>query len=434
MAVYTSFCLLLSFFIISVLDITRCIPNDKTDSLKLSKDEWLIIQPQSTLTLWICKRFLNRRLCYCTKGCSSFNTVILELALCGDIHPHPGQITDNDSSTSHRVKQWNNLRCLLFNAQSLCSINKSTDGSLVSNLKSFQDLAFVENLDIITVTETWLNDNIYNNEILSTGYNIIRKDRSSGKRGGGVLIALRNNIHYNLVSPGAWSRELEIATVEIELINTKKTLICVCYRPPSVDINESLCLFTSFLESSSTYESILICGDFNFPDLYWNSDFVSQFQDISSGSTDFRELISDFFLQQINIHPTRKNNILDLVFTRSPETVRNLECVPPTQLNLFSDHSLLFFDFNVHAKLSACDMRTVYNYRLADWNGLSETLRLTDLMPSINSTDIDSDWQQWMDLFLAAVADHIPVRTFKRKNTPPWLDKTPSKEKRNCPA
>lgn len=67
----------------------------------------------------------------------------------------------------------------------------------------------------------------------------IRKDRSSGKRGGGgVLIALRNNIHYNLVSPGAWSGELEIAAVEIELINTKKVLICVCYRPPSVDINE----------------------------------------------------------------------------------------------------------------------------------------------------------------------------------------------------
>jgi len=148
-----------------------------------------------------------------------------------------------------------------------------------------------------------------------------------------------------------WSKELEIAAVEIELINTKKTLICVCYRPPSVNINEWLCLFSSFLESSSSYESILICGDFNFPDLYWNSDFVFQSQDISSGSTDFRELISYFFLQQINIHPTRKNNILDLVFTRSPETVRNLECVPPTQSNLLSDHSLLFFDFGVHAKL-----------------------------------------------------------------------------------
>ena len=93
-----------------------------------------------------------------------------------------------------------------------------------------------------------------------------------------------------------------------------------------------------------------------------------------------------------------------------------------TQLNLFSDHYLLFFDLNVRAKSLACDTRTVYNYRLADWNGLLETLRLTDLSPSVTSTDIDSDWQQWLDLFLGALADNIPVKSFKRKNTPPWLD------------
>ena len=160
----------------------------------------------------------------------------MELALCGDIHPHPGQTTDSDSCASHHAKQANNnLRCFSFNAQSLCSVNKSTDGLFVSNLQSFQDLAFLENLDIITVTETWLNDNISNNEIFPTGYNVIRKDRSSGKRGGGVLIALLNNINYNLVSLGAWSNELEIAAVEIELNNTKKSLICACYRPPNVD-------------------------------------------------------------------------------------------------------------------------------------------------------------------------------------------------------
>ena len=111
---------------------------------------------------------------------------------------------------------------MLFNAESLCSTNKSADGSLVSNLKSFQDLAFVENLDIIIVTETWLNDNISNNEILSIGYNIIRKDRSSGKRGGGVLIALRNNIPYNLVSLGAWSRELEMLLLKSNLSTPRK--------------------------------------------------------------------------------------------------------------------------------------------------------------------------------------------------------------------
>lgn len=84
-------------------------------------------------------------------------------------------------------------------------------------------------MDIIIVIEIWLNDNIFNSEILFIGYNIIRKDRYFGKRGGGVLIVLRNNIYYNLVLFGVWLRELEIVVVEIEFVNIKKILICVCY-------------------------------------------------------------------------------------------------------------------------------------------------------------------------------------------------------------
>lgn len=42
---------------------------------------------------------------------------------------------------------------------------------------SFQDVVYAEELDIIFVTETCLNDNFTNNEILHKGYDIIRKDR-----------------------------------------------------------------------------------------------------------------------------------------------------------------------------------------------------------------------------------------------------------------
>jgi hypothetical protein len=51
------------------------------------------------------------------------------------------------------------------------------------------------NLDLILVTETWLNSNFSNNELLSKGYNIIRNDRVADKRGGGVLIALREKYY-----------------------------------------------------------------------------------------------------------------------------------------------------------------------------------------------------------------------------------------------
>ena len=53
---------------------------------------------------------------------------------------------------------------------------------------------------MIMVTETWLNKNITNNEILPKGYHVIKKDRVADKRGGGVLIALHDDIVYNRVT------------------------------------------------------------------------------------------------------------------------------------------------------------------------------------------------------------------------------------------
>jgi hypothetical protein len=46
-------------------------------------------------------------------------------------------------------------------------------------------MVYAEELDLIFVTESWLNDNFSDKEILSKGYNIVRKDRSTNQRGGG---------------------------------------------------------------------------------------------------------------------------------------------------------------------------------------------------------------------------------------------------------
>ena len=320
-----------------------------------------------------------------------------------------------------------NLRCLSFNAQSLRSQNKLPDGTPFSNLKSFQDLVYAEDLDIIAVTETWLNDSVSDNEILPSGYKIIRKDRVADKRGGGVLLALRNNLMFNRIVSGNWfdHDRLEIIATELESVKSKKCLLCVCYRPPNCDLNEWLDLFTSFLELTSNYDKVLITGDFNFPDFTWNSDLISgpTDRDISSGSMDFQELTFDFFLQQLNMHPTRLNNILDLVLSSSPEIVSNLTCIQPETMDIFSDHSLLFFDLTIHTKLFACDSRTVFDYRTADWDSLFKVLTLADLSPSpISNQDVDADWQRWSDTFLAAASEHISSKTLRRRNSPPWID------------
>ncbi len=63
--------------------------------------------------------------------------------------------------------------------------------------------------------------------MLPSGYKIVRKDRPSDKRGGGVLLALRDGLEYNRIASDVWSDRLEIIAVELESQRKTKCLVCV---------------------------------------------------------------------------------------------------------------------------------------------------------------------------------------------------------------
>jgi hypothetical protein len=52
------------------------------------------------------------------------------------------------------------------------------------------------------------------------------------------------NITYNRLTASKnnpnWSDRLEIIALELEIMNTKKSLVSVCYRPPNCNLNEWL--------------------------------------------------------------------------------------------------------------------------------------------------------------------------------------------------
>ena len=62
--------------------------------------------------------------------------------------------------------------------------------------------------DIFCITETWLNSRVLDNEFVPQGYTVYRAYR----RGGGVLIAVCNNIRSKLVTNHP---DAEIITIEL---------------------------------------------------------------------------------------------------------------------------------------------------------------------------------------------------------------------------
>ena len=121
------------------------------------------------------------------------------------------------------------VKCLGLNARSLTSLVKD---KTESNLERFQNFVYSEDLDIVCVNETWLSNNVYNAEILHSGYTIFRKDRKS--RGGGVLLGIKSET-FKSVREINHNHDLEISVAELTTSSSMNLLICSCYRPPDAD-------------------------------------------------------------------------------------------------------------------------------------------------------------------------------------------------------
>ena len=70
--------------------------------------------------------------------------------------------------------------------------------SIVNKIKELKVMIEEENVDIISITETWLNDNVTDDEVSINGYTLFRKDRRDevkcrGGGPGGVAMYIQMN-------------------------------------------------------------------------------------------------------------------------------------------------------------------------------------------------------------------------------------------------
>ena len=143
----------------------------------------------------------------------------------GDVLSNPGPRSHLDSS----------LTCFMQNVRRLKAITRSSGSSFECKTKVLQDIAFSYNLDLIFLTETWLNDSINSNEVLPFGYDIYWKDRLN-QVGGRVLIAIKScYISSEVHIPS----ELEVILITVQVNRNKKLSFINCYRPPNLFPNST---------------------------------------------------------------------------------------------------------------------------------------------------------------------------------------------------
>ena len=123
--------------------------------------------------------------------------------------------------------------------------------------------AELHDIDILSFTETWLSPDISTEDIILQSYNKPeRKDRPEDPHGG-VIIYVKDGIHYKRRD------DLEVRGIEsiwIELIHNRKSILYgVFYRPPESDSQYLSNIEDSIALSIDTdISDVIITGDFNF--------------------------------------------------------------------------------------------------------------------------------------------------------------------------
>ena len=260
---------------------------------------------------------------------------------------------NNSSSINKRVKELSTLNCLYTNIR-----------SLTNNYKREEMLAVIEEhkIDIIGITESWSHDGILDSEICFDSFNLFRRDRTDGRKGGGVMLFVRDNIPAVNVTDNVIGNN-ESVWVKIGFNDNVEMRIGVCYRSPNIDDEENKCLMDTIRFFSS--DVVVIMGDFNHRDIDWK-----RWHSDSSKGQEFLEVVNDLFLTQHVNEKTRGSNILDLVFSSESGLVEDLEICSPISN---SDHNCILFNICVDLKTEVV-VNEIFNYHQADFASINYVL------------------------------------------------------------
>ena len=279
---------------------------------------------------------------------SVMTLVMYLILLCGDVELNPGP-------QSTCLSLWHcNIRGL--NTEKLLALKSEIEG----------------HFDLVAVTETLLC-NTKTLDLSLNGYlPIFRKDRGQGDvPWGGVALYVNENIIAKRKT------EFEINSLEIlciELVTKrKKTVICVCYRPPNSGI-----IFWDQLQH--VYDSIRRAGYIN---IISTGDFNAD-PNTASG-TKLHFVVNSNSLLMLIDQPTRYTintaTILDQFIVTPTLRAGNVSITPPLAT---TDHCQISCNISIDLPPKTTLSRHIWLYSEADWEGL-------------NAAIINHDWQAHLD-------------------------------------
>jgi len=265
------------------------------------------------------------------------------------------------------------LNCYLVNARSVCNKLNELNHLLVTNV-----------IDILFITETWLNDS-YKSSLLvdPTCYSVLRKDRPTD--GGGVCAIIKSGIDFLAIEIPKEFENLELLAFDVLGVHTKYRFIVV-YRAPDSNAAEMLQLIKAINFLCSSDASVVLCGDFNLPGIDWNN--IDCYAECNNMNSRFIDCMQANALSQYVDVCTRGNNILDLVFTNDPFLIYDVHTDVPLSTG---DHDKIVFKLYFPSNVVLNESDKIFtDFSHVDWQAFNEYFSSVN-WSTVYSADDDGD-------------------------------------------
>ena len=175
----------------------------------------------------------------------------------------------------------------------------------------------------------------------------------------------------------------------------------------------------------------IVAGDFNLPDIHWDSHTVTNNHYAHHVSETFLNLALDLSLEQVVNFPTRQQITLDLVFMSHPSY--KVRCKPLPPVGYKSDHDVVLLDTAYRPHRASLPRRKLYMWRKADTQGIKQHLwsfstsftnsREHYFSPDYQqSNSIECMWTNFKAAITSAVDKYVPTKMSNTRQTHPWVD------------
>ena len=265
---------------------------------------------------------------------------------------------------------------------------------------------------VIGITESWLDDSI--EHVSLVGYVlVVRRDRGDGRKGGGILLFVREDV--GCVSHLFDSKVAE-RTWAILHSDFGPIVISLWYRPPdrgNIDFVSGL--NAEFLRFAKLGVGVVLLGDFNVHQESWLK--------FSSGNSPEGWQLQKFCIEQgLTEHvkaPTRGDNLLDLVLSDLGNSLK-IEVLP--EINQ-GDHSLVLVHFDFGVPVTVSITRNVWFFKKADWKRLQNSFAQTQWLDILDSSDSSVSAEKFTAYVLDTAKKFIPYGPLAvKKSEHPWMN------------